>query len=206
MRYSGRVKIELKLMNLVVVALIAACDRPDPPAQAQRADSANVPAAAAPPPIVVTEELKKDVRDVAAFTLSMERMEKYFTAQKNMAVAEMQMSAEERAVIERDAQASGNNTTLNDMVSSIERHPKIHDAVKRAGLTAREYALITATYMQASMAQSVLQSRPNENQDSLLKMMRVHPANMAFVRQNGAEIQRRGQALEAELRQATRGQ
>ena len=49
------------------------------------------------------------------------------------------------------------------------------------------------------MAAAVLQMRPEANQDSLMREMKVNPANVRFIRENEAVLQQKQAELQAEL-------
>ena len=77
----------------------------------------------------------------------------------------------------------------------------MRDGLREANLSSREFATLTMAMLQAGMAASVLQMRPNDNQDSLAREMKASMENIRFLRENEAELTRRQQELESELRE-----
>jgi hypothetical protein len=97
------------------------------------------------------------------------------------------------------ARDDAGDDSLDDTVRKLEANAVVSGAIRDAGLSAREYATVMISLMQASMAMSVMQMRPGDNQDSLAREMRVNPANIAFMKANQAEIARKSQELAAEM-------
>lgn len=148
------------------------------------------------------EQAEIDLADVAAYRLSMAKVDQFLAAQKNIAVRMQAMSPEEREAMKTRSENDddeANNDDIGDIARKIESEPLVAAAVKDAGLTAREYAVLTMAMVQSSMAASVLKMRPNDNQDSLVKEMKASRENVKFVIDNEAELTRRQQALKAEL-------
>ena len=169
---------------------------------AASADSAGAPAAAASS-ASGSSKGDADLADVTDYRLSMDKIDKYIAAQRNMAAKMKSMSpAEREAVKARNESSNDANASLDDMARKIEKEPVMNDAIRSAGLSAREFALITISMMQTAMASSVLKMRPKDNQDSLVREMKANPDNIKFYRDNEAEITRRTQALQAEMKAA----
>jgi hypothetical protein len=74
------------------------------------------------------------------------------------------------------------------------------DAIRAAGLSPREYIMITLSMMQTAMAASVAQMRPNDNQDSLIREMKANPENIKWYNEHAAEINQKTKAVEAEMK------
>ena len=53
-------------------------------------------------------------------------------------------------------------------------------AIRGAGLSPREFTVITMAMMQTAMAARVAQMRRNDNQDSLIREMKANPDNVKF--------------------------
>lgn len=141
-----------------------------------------------------------DLRDVSQYELTMDKMDKYFAATRNMAVAMKDMTPEQRERIKASGDAGA---TLDDYAAQLEREPVARDAIKRAGLSTREFALLTMAYLQAGMAEAVLQMRPDiKNADSIAHEMKANPANIRFVRDNKTALETKFKALEAEMKAA----
>ena len=182
------------LMNRLIIAAFAAaaigCQADDTPA----ADS-QAPATAQSAAVQRTAE--EDLSDVTNYKLSMEKIDKYFAAQRNIATRVRAMSPAERAAMNSDNNSA--NASLDDMARNMDRHPALKSAIEDADLSTREYATLTMAMVQAGMAASVLQMRPNDNQDSLAREMKASMANIRFMREHEAEITQRQKAMEAEF-------
>ena len=73
-------------------------------------------------------------------------------------------------------------------------------AIRDAGLSPREFMMITMSFLQTGMAAAVAKMHPNANQDSLIRSMKVNPDNVKFYNENEAEITRKARELEDEMR------
>ena len=193
------------LIPALSLLALAACEKKG----AASADSAGAPAAAASS-ASGSSKGDADLADVTDYRLSMDKIDKYIAAQRNMAAKMKSMSPAEREAVKarnessNDANASldDNYTVIGRVVKGIEKEPVMNDAIRSAGLSAREFALITISMMQTAMASSVLKMRPKDNQDSLVREMKANPDNIKFYRDNEAEITRKTTALQAEMKAA----
>jgi hypothetical protein len=141
-----------------------------------------------------------DLRDVSRYELTMDRMDRYFAATRNMAVAMKGMTPEQR---ERMKASGDADTSLDAYAAQLEREPVARDAITQAGLSTREFAVLTMAYLQAGMADAVLQMRPDiKNADSIAREMKANPANVRFVRENKAALESKFKALETEMKAA----
>ena len=140
-----------------------------------------------------------DLDDISRYELTMERMDRIYAAQRNIALAIRDMTPAEREAMET---TGGGSATLAEFARGIESNPKIRQAIADAGMSPREYATATMAMVSASMAASALHMRPTENQDSLAREMHANPANVRFLRENEAELARKQEQLDTELREA----
>jgi len=145
----------------------------------------------------VSKAVENDITDVSKYHLTMEGMDKYFQAQRNVALAMKDLSPAER---EAAGMHSGADATINDMVAQVERNPTVITAIRKAGLSPREYILITVSYMQSAMAAAVMKMQPKANQDSLAREMKANLENIRFITDNEAELSRKAAELEAEMK------
>jgi hypothetical protein len=86
------------------------------------------------------------------------------------------------------------------MQKKIDSEPLMKSAIQDAGLSTREFVMITMSMMQSGMAAGVLKLRPKDNQDSLIHAMQASPENVKFYQDNEAEITRKEKDLEAEMK------
>ena len=140
-----------------------------------------------------------DLTDVSNYRLTMDKVDRYFDAQLAIARRVKDLSPEERAPLEE--MGSSADASLDDMARRLESHPAMRDGLREANLSPREFATMTMAMVQAGMAASVLQMRPNDNQDSLAREMKASMENIRFMRENEAELMRRQQELQAQLRE-----
>ena len=139
-----------------------------------------------------------DVADIKDYRLTMDRMDKFFQAQMNVALAAKQMSPEQREAMEMEESSA--DATLEEMTDRIEKNPPFRDAIRKAGLSPREYVTLSLAYVTSAMAAGVLQMRPNDNQDSLARAMDANLENIRFLQENRAELEKKQKAFEAEAK------
>jgi cell fate (sporulation/competence/biofilm development) regulator YmcA (YheA/YmcA/DUF963 family) len=165
-------------------------------------DAAATGEAPAAAPSASTPSGDEQLADIADYKLTMDKYDKYLAAQRNIALKAKDLSAAEKEAFQKRADARGDaNSSLDDMARNIESEPLMNSAVREAGLSAREFTMITMAMMQTAMAVSVAKMRPNDNQDSLIREMKANPDNVKFWQANEAEITRKQKALEAEMKQ-----
>jgi len=140
-----------------------------------------------------------DLGDITSYRLTMDKLDRYFAAQRNMARKAKAMSPAEREALKESRSGDG-DVSLDEMVRSIERTTPMNDAIREAGLSAREFSLIAMSMLQSGMAAAVLKMRPNDDQDSLAREMKASIANIRFFQEHEAELTRKQQALQAEAK------
>ena len=141
-----------------------------------------------------------DLADVQNYHLTMDKVDKFLAAQRNLALRMKDMSPEEREAIKARADADdSNDDSMEDMQRKIEAEPALASAIRDAGLSPREYTVLTISMMQSAMAAGVLKMRPKDNQDSLVREMKANIENVRFMQQNEAELQRKQKALADEM-------
>lgn len=137
------------------------------------------------------------VATLANYELTMDQVDKYFAAFRNMGAAMQRMSPEEREALEFDA----SDTDFNGYVARLEAHPVIERAIRDAGLSAREFSLVLWSMLQSSMANAVLQAQPDVNEDSLANEMQLNMNNVRFMREHEDEIRQKQDALDQEMQE-----
>lgn len=181
----------LQVFFLGVILVLGACDTSKDSAVAAAGDTA--PAATA-----TNTNAEEDLADVSNYRLTMDKYDKYITAQRNLMLKVKDMPPAKREAFE-SRQSNDQNASLDDMVKKIESEPIAKDAVRVAGLSPREYVMITMSMMQTAMAAGIAKMRPNDNQDSLIREMKANPENVKFFTENEAELTRKQNAFEAEM-------
>ena len=144
------------------------------------------------------EKSAEDVATLRNYELTMEKLDQVFRAQMNLVTAIAALTPAERQAMEA-ASATRPEDGLDEVIGRLDSNAVAKKAVTDAGITTRDYITASMALMQASMAWSVIQSRPGENQDSLSLMMDANPANVRFVRDNMAELTRRQEQMSAEM-------
>jgi len=185
----------MRLSSVAIVLLaLAACSKDKASDSSAATATPGSPAAASP-------ASDRDLADVTQYKLSMEKIDKYLQAQRNIAAKAASLTPEQRAALEaRGEDESNPNASIDDMVKKIESEPMMVAAIKDAGLSAREFTMITFSMMQTGMAAAVLKMRPNDNQDSLMRAMQVNSDNVKFYNEHEAEITQKTKAIEADMK------
>lgn len=180
----------------VLLALsLAACNAKD---SANAGDTAAATTAGASAP---AKSGDGDLADVQSYRLSMDKIDKFMTAQRNLALKAKDLSPAEREAMKlRNENADNSDESIDGIARRIEGEPMMNAAIREAGLSSREYALITMSMIQSAMAAGVLKMRPNDNADSLVREMKANKDNVKFMQENEAEIQRKQQELAAEMK------
>ena len=183
----------LALVALGLMTLVA-CSKKDSASESASASTSGTPAAS-------NNTANEDLADITKYRLTMDKIDKYLAAQRNLAQKAKELTPAQRAALEARNENSGDpNQSMDEMVRRIEKEPIMVDAIKDAGLSPREFMMITMSMMQTAMAASVAKMRPNDNQDSLIREMKANPDNIKFYNQNEAEITRKSTALAADMK------
>lgn len=181
---------------LAAFLLLGACSADKDAASGAAGDGAGTASTTA-----AGRQAEEDLADVTKYRLSMDKIDKYFDAQRNIAVKAKAMSPAEREAMESRAGARGdNNASVDDMVRNIESEPIMVSAIRDAGLSPREYIVLTVSMMQSAMAAGVLKMRPNDNQDSLIREMKANPENVKFINANEAVLAEKQKAMADEMK------
>ena len=191
----AQTSLTVRSVHFLVAGLIAlsACSKGDTSASSAATTTASAPAS--------TAQVDRDLADVTKYRLSMDKIDKYLAAQRNIATKAASLSPAQRAAMEAKNENSGDpNASLDDMVKRIESEPMMAGAIKDAGLSPREFAMVTISMMQTGMAAAVLKMRPTDNQDSLIREMKANPDNIKFYNANEVEITRKSKAMEEEMK------
>lgn len=139
-----------------------------------------------------------DLASIQEYELTMDGMDKYYAAMRSVAIATKDLSPEEREEMEVDL-ADDNVDGIEGMVDLIEQNEIYREALDDAGLSAEEFALLTMSMLQSSMAAMVIEMQPNADPDSLIQAMEANPDNVAFIRENREALDAKQEAMEAEL-------
>lgn len=182
------------LLVLATALTLAACSSDKPKTDA--ASASDQPAASNSASSTSGDQ---DLADITNYKLTMDKVNKWYDAQRNMAMKVKDMSPAERAALDSTEGTDAANGSLDDIARNIEKHPQMRDAVRAAGLSPREYATLTMSLVQSGMAAGVLKMRPKDNQDSLVREMKANRDNVRFMQEHEAELNQKQQAMQAEM-------
>lgn len=131
--------------------------------------------------------------EVRNYRLTRDKLNRYFDAFRESTIA-----AGNRA----ESDSLEDFESIDALVKEIEQEPKVVAAIRRAGLSVREYVVMTFSLMMAGMANEVVKMQPNSNIDSLAREMEISAENLRFVREHQAEIERKSNEAKAAIRAA----
>ncbi len=124
-----------------------------------------------------------DLRELSRYTLTMADIRKYAAANANLAKLP---KAEENE--DSDDDEDSDNESLDQMAARIGKMPEARKAIEGAGLTPRQFAVITMALFQASMAQFAVEQ--GADPAKVARDASVNPANIRFVKENKAELEK----------------
>lgn len=190
-------QIRRALLPALLLAAAACGSKPDAAPAGDASTNASTTASAG---ATATSGSGDDLADVRNYELSMEKVDKLFAAQRNLALKAKAMSPAEREAMQASSDASDPSASLDDVTRKVENTPPMRDAIRDAGLSPREYVLASMAMLQSAMAAGVLKMRPKDDADSLIREMKADPKNVRFMQEHEAEIMQKQQALQAEMK------
>lgn len=122
-----------------------------------------------------------DLRELSRYTLTMTDVRKF-------AAANAELAKHPKAEDEDEEAGGGDGESLDEMAARIGRIPEARKAIEGAGLTVRQYAVITMALFQAAFAQYAVEQGADINK--VAKDAGVNPANIRFVKDNKAELEK----------------
>jgi hypothetical protein len=115
-----------------------------------------------------------DSKEYRNYRLSMENVNKFVAASKALV-----MLSRGNPGLEKDMESHADARTIDDAVKTTEKYPAVTAAIKSAGLTTRDFVVMTGTLMGTEMAVGMKkQGQIKQYPPS------VSPENAAFVEQN----------------------
>jgi len=120
-----------------------------------------------------------DLRELSRYQLTMADVRKFAAANANL--------AKHPKVEQGDDDAEDENESLDEMAARIESNPVARKAVEAAGLSARQYVVITMALFQASLAQYAVDQGADPGK--VAGETGVNPANIRFVKEHKAELE-----------------
>ena len=170
--------------------LLSACAKSDSAEADRSPDGASAGAESTPSPA----SGDKDLSEVSNYRLTMPKVDKFYEAMRNAALAAKDLPEDQRDSFNA---ADG---SLDEYAANLERNAPMRKAIEKAGLSTKEFAVIMMATLQAGMAQGIIAMRPKDDADSLAREMKTNPANVRFMREHKAEIEAKQKAMEAEMK------
>jgi len=134
------------------------------------------------PPCSAAPSGDADLRELSRYELTMTDVRKFAAA--NAALAK-------HPEAERDEDQDDGDTddeSLDELAARIGRVPEARKAIEAAGLTVRQYAVITMALFQAAFAQYAVDQGADINK--VARDAGVNPANIRFVKEHKAELEK----------------
>jgi hypothetical protein len=132
-----------------------------------------------------------DANEYKNYRLNMNNVEKYVTATKGI----LKLMSE-NPTLKKQFESQRDVSTIDEAVKTTEKYPEVTGSIESAGLTTRDYVVISGTLTGAMMAvdmrkQGQIKSYPN----TLL------PENLTFVEKNYDKLKSMMKALQAQADQ-----
>ena len=170
---------KLLSLSLAVTLALAACAKTETPATDATASNATAVAPAAPTAPVAPEAPVAPAASAADVELTMAKVDAWFAASKNLAIAEQSDASLDSAM----------NASEEDgakYAARLEATPKLREAIEEAGMSTRDYALTSEALVSTLMAVGAVDA-------GLLKEIpaEIDPQHVEFVKQHRAEIEKK---------------
>ena len=176
----------------VLLLTLAGCGRERAPEAASAAPPAAAPAASSYAPVNGSSQGDADLTEVSDYELSMDDVQRWYAAQRNL-FTYVKAHPEAAKVLE----SNSDEFSLDDLESRLEAAPGARSAIEDAGLSTRDYGVILMSIFQSGFAQAAIDAGADREQ--ILADAKVNPANLAFMKEHGAEINRMQQQLQRDF-------
>jgi len=127
-----------------------------------------------------------DLRELSRYELTMADVRKFAAA--NAALAKHPKAEQNDDEEEDEDESSNDDESLDEMAARIGRIPEARNAIEAAGLTVRQYAVITMALFQAAFAQYAVEQ--GADPAKVARDAGVNPANLRFVKEHKAELEK----------------
>jgi len=130
-----------------------------------------------------------DLRELSQYTLTMADVRKWAAAGAALKQQEKKAKGEDEDSDDSDDSTDGEagDESLDEMAKRFERMPDARKAIEGAGLTSRQFAVITMAFMQAAFAQAAVEA--GADPAKIARDAHVNPANLKFVKEHKAELE-----------------
>ncbi len=127
-----------------------------------------------------------DLRELSRYELTMADVRKFAAA--NAALAKHPKAEQSDDEDEGEDESSNDDESLDEMAARIGRIPEARKAIEAAGLTVRQYAVITMALFQSAFAQYAVEQ--GADPAKVARDAGVNPANLRFVKEHKAELEK----------------
>lgn len=128
-----------------------------------------------------------DAKAVDAYRLTIPKFDAWVKASLAMAKAHAG-----KADADEDEDAAENDAQwLDDLARKLDGIPEARTAIRGAGLTSREYAILSMVILQSVMADEMMKQYPT------MEAPKINPQHLEFVRANRAHVEKQMAALKA---------
>ncbi len=128
-----------------------------------------------------------DLRELEEYRLSMEDVNRWMQANRNLVQLSEKLEREHPEMAERTEAVEGSGMgSFDDYEASIDRVPGARDAIEESGLSVHEFAVVGWALIQAGMAQYAVEQGADPK--DLAAKAHINPDNLAFAREHKAEL------------------
>jgi hypothetical protein len=128
-----------------------------------------------------------DLRELEEYRLSMEDVNRWMQANRNLAQLSERLEREHPEMAEQAEAVEGSGMgSFDDYEASIDRVPGARDAIEESGLSVHEFAVVGWALIQAGMAQYAVEQGADPKE--LAAKAHINPENLTFAREHKAEL------------------
>lgn len=139
-------------------------------------------AAAAAPSLAAQDVNAKDAAELKAYTLTKAKFDVWIRTTLEISRATKDTASE--------AEVEADDESVDGVARRIEAIPAARNALRRSGISAREYTILSLVVAQAAMADRMMQQYPT------MKAPDINRANLAFMREHRAYVREQMAKLE----------
>jgi len=131
-----------------------------------------------------------ELAEIAGYQLRMDEVERWYQAQRN--VHEV---LRKNPALSNQLEGDADDPSLDELEARFGKAPEVRRAIEKAGLEVRDFVVVTFTLAQAGVANAAVET--GASRDSILARTGVEPANLDFVREHKATLERMQGEIEA---------
>jgi hypothetical protein len=177
-------RVSKSLLSLSLIVALAACTKPADPAPAADAAAPQATTSAAPAASTVAQAPADTGESSDGYVLTMDNVDAMLAAQKHLAAAE-------QADPSLDSAMNASEEDGAQYAARLEATPALRDAIAKAGMTTRDYAMTSESLIAAMMTQGAIEAgQLKDIPDG------IDPQTVEFVREHKAELDAKFKALQ----------